>query len=162
MTPFEQAFVMVVNTEGGYTDNKSDPGGRTKFGISQRSYPALDIAALTLDDAKAIYERDFWSRIRGDEMPPPLAFLTFDAAVNNGVGRSVRWLQTALGVVADGVIGPATLAAVHAAVPGWHVMAEVVAQRTMFMATLPTFRVFGRGWSIRLARLPYQAMSVTP
>ena len=162
MTPFEQAFVMVVNTEGGYTDNKSDPGGRTKFGISQRSYPALDIAALTLDDARGLYRTGYWDRIRGDEMPPPLAFLTFDAAVNNGVGRSVRWLQTALGVAADGVIGPATLAAVHAAVPGWHVMAEVVAQRTMFMATLPTFRVFGRGWSIRLARLPYQAMSIVP
>ena len=161
MTTFEQAFAIIVNAEGGYVDNKSDPGGRTKFGISQRSYPALDIAALTLDDARAIYHADFWAKVRGDDLPAPLAFLLFDGAVNCGVGRSVRWLQLALGVAQDGIIGPVTLAAAHASTPGWRVMADVVALRTAFTVNLPTWRVFGHGWSLRLARLPYQAMAIS-
>ena len=161
MTVFEQAFAVVVGTEGGLTNNPSDPGGRTKFGISQRAYPALDIAALTLDDARAIYHADYYAKIRGDDLPPPLAFLLFDGAVNCGVGRSVRWLQLALGVAQDGIIGPVTLAAAHASTPGWRVLADVVALRTMFTSNLPTWRVFGHGWSLRLARLPYQAMAIS-
>ena len=133
----------------------------TKYGISAAAYPRLDIAALDLDDARAIYRRDYWDRVQGDALPPPLALLVFDAAVNNGVGRAVRWLQLAAGVKADAVVGPATLAAVAAyAGSGAGLLTEFQAQRMTFMAGLPTWRTFGLGWARRLCRLPFEAVQM--
>ena len=126
MTVFDQAFRIVVGEEGGFTTNPADPGnwtggacGRgecrgTRYGVSAAAYPDIGIATLTLDAARAIYRRDYWDRVQGDLLPPPLALLVFDAAVNNGVGRAVRWLQQASGVPPDGVMGAHTLAAVAA------------------------------------------------
>jgi lysozyme family protein len=110
-TAFDAAFTAVLGAEGGYVNNPADPGGETNWGISRRSYPDLDIAHLTWDDAKAIYRRDFWDKIQGDKLPPPLAMIVFDSAVNNGPARAAKWLQRAVGVTEDGIIGPATLAA---------------------------------------------------
>jgi lysozyme family protein len=173
MSAFEQAFAIVVGEEGGFTSNAADPGNwtggacgqgscrGTKFGISAAAYPALDIGALTLDAARAIYRRDYWDKVAGDALPPPLALLMFDAAVNNGVARAARWLQAALGVEADGAIGPATLAAVNArSGDGAALLAEVLAQRLAFMAALPTWRSFGLGWSRRLCALPFHAVQM--
>ncbi len=173
MTAFDQAFRIVVGEEGGYTANPADPGnwtggacgrGRclgTRYGVSAAAYPDLAIASLTLDAARAIYRRDYWDPVQGDSLPPPLALLVFDAAVNNGVGRAVRWLQQAAGVVPDGAMGPRTLAAVAAqAGPGTALLAEFQAQRLMFMAGLPTWRTFGLGWARRLCRMPYAALSM--
>jgi len=157
------AFADVVGREGGYSAERVDPGNwtggavgvgelhRTKFGISAGAYPTLDIAGLTLADAQATYRRDYWDRVRGDEPPPPLALLVFDAAVNNGIGHAACWLQTAAGATADGDIGPATLAAVVAASGGGAALCgEFQAQRLTFVAALPTWRVFGLGWARRL------------
>ena len=165
---FDRAFGIVVGQEGGYTQDPADPGnwtgggpGRgacrgTRWGISAAAYPALDIAGLLLADARAIYRRDYWDRVGGDALPAPLALLVFDAAVNNGVGRAVRWLQGAAGVAADGVPGPVTLAAVRAR-PPLALCAEVQAQRMVFMAALPAWPHFGLGWARRLCRLPFDA-----
>lgn len=170
-TAFIHAFTVVVGLEGGFTDSPADPGnwtggrcgaGRcagTKFGISAAAYPATEIAALTLDEAQVIYRRDYWDRTQGDWLPAPLALLVFDAAVNNGVARAAGWLQQAVGVSADGVIGPETMAAVAArAGDGAALLAEYQARRLAFMAGLPTWRVFGLGWARRLCRLPFEAM----
>jgi lysozyme family protein len=172
MTPFEHAFAIVVGHEGGYSAERADPGNwtggtvgsgelrGTSYGISAAAYPSLDIARLTPDDARAIYRRDYWDRVRADAMPPPLALLVFDAAVNNGVGRAIRWLQGAAGVTVDGQLGPATLAAVAQA-RGAELCAEFQAQRLSFMASLPTWRAFGLGWARRLCALPYQSLTMT-
>ena len=170
---FGRAFRIVIGEEGGYDANAADPGnwtgGRcgagqclgTKFGISAASYPLLDIAGLELDGARAIYRRDYWDRVQGDALPPPLALLVFDAAVNNGVGRAARWLQIAAGVRVDGLIGAQTLAATAAAAGrGAGLMAEFQAQRLAFMAGLPTWRTFGLGWARRLCRLPFAALEM--
>lgn len=111
---FDFAFPKVISVEGGFVDDKKDPGGATKFGISQRAYPRLDIKNLTLDQAKAIYRTDYWDRIHGDELPDPLSHFAFDAAVNHGVSAAVHMLQTTLKVAVDGKIGPNTLAAAKA------------------------------------------------
>ena len=96
-----------------------------------------------------------------EDVLPPLALLVFDAAVNNGVGRAVRWLQEALGVPPDGVMGRDTLAAMDAqAGRGGALCAEFQARRLAFMAGLPTWRTFGTGWSRRLCALPFQAMQM--
>lgn len=173
MSAFEQAFRIVVGEEGGYTANPADPGNwtggacgagechGTRYGVSAAAYPQLAIASLTLDAAQAIYHRDYWDRVGGDALPPPLALLVFDAAVNNGVGRAVRWLQGACGAVPDGVLGQVTMAAVAAqAGQGARLMAEFQAQRLTFMAGLPTWRTFGLGWARRLCRLPFDAIGM--
>ena len=175
MTVFEQAFAFVVGHEGGYDATTADPGnwtggavGRgelrgTKFGISAAAYPTRDIANLTEADARAIYQRDYWDRVRGDDLPPQLALLVFDAAVNNGVGQAARWLQEAVGTTADGAIGPDTLAALKRTIAEGSVStvcAEVLAQRTIFMSALPTWRAFGLGWARRLCALPYESLAM--
>lgn len=174
VTAFDRAFEILIGHEGGFGKDPRDPGnwtGRacgvgelrgTKYGISAGSYPDEDIENLTLDRAKGIYKRDYWDRVRGDDLPPPLALLVFDAAVNNGVGRAARWLQEVAGAQVDGIVGPATLRAVQAtaAKSGVAICAEYLAVRLAFMASLPGWRTFGRGWSRRLCRLPYQSLTM--
>jgi lysozyme family protein len=176
MSGFDQAFRIVVGLEGAYDNSREDPGNwtggcigsgdlrGTKFGISAAAYPTLDILCLTSSDAETIYRRDYWDRVAGDRLSPSLALLVFDAAVNNGPTRSARWLQTAVGAVADGLVGDQTLAAVAAFVSahgGEALCVEFLAQRLIFMAALPTWRWFGLGWARRLCSLPYQSFTMT-
>ncbi len=78
--------------DGGYTDDKDDPGGETKFGISKRAYPDVDIKSLTLAEASLLYEKDYWLKVGADKMEKRLAITCFDSAVNCGVGRTRSWL----------------------------------------------------------------------
>lgn len=86
MADFNNYINTILAKEGGYVDDKSDRGGKTKFGISQKSYPNLDISKLTLPQAVEIYKRDYWDKINGDNLPTSIAMNAFDAAVNQGVG----------------------------------------------------------------------------
>ena len=157
MTPaFTRAFDIVVGHEGGYTTGKNDPGGETKFGISKRAFPKLDIFSLQLEDARRIYLSHYWTPIQGDKLPAALGLLMFDAAINNGVAQATRWLQRAAGVRVDGALGPATLLAARA--PG--VDAKFHLERALMMTQLPTWDAFGKGWCIRLATLPFQALAL--
>ena len=161
MSAFDQAFTIVIGEEGDYTDDAADPGGATKYGISHAAYPDLDIANLTLDDAKAIYKRDYWDKISGDLLDPRLALIVFDAAVNNGISRAGMWLQQALGVPVDGVVGSQTIAATSSCdVPA--TCAECLARRLHFMTGLVTWSTFGMGWSRRICGLPWKTQGMTP
>lgn len=147
---FTRAIERVLAHEGGFVDNPDDPGGRTRWGISQRTYPHLDIATLTREQAMALYRRDAWTPIRGDALPEAVAFQVLDAAVNHGVLRAVGWLQQSLGVRVDGVVGPATRTAAADADPIALILAYNAA-RLEFYARLRTFPTFGRGWTRRIA-----------
>lgn len=176
MDVFAYCFAAVVGAEGGYTANPEDAGnwtggrvgiGRcagTKYGISAASFPGTDIAALTLDGARAIYRTRYWAAIDGDSLPPPLALLVFDCAVNNGVSRAVRCLQLAARCDADGVLGAATVAAIRAAhaADADGLLAEFQAQRLVFMVALPGWHSFGLGWARRLCALPLLALPLFP
>lgn len=94
-----------------YENDVDDPGGATKFGIDQRSHPDVDIRHLTEAQAKDIYRREYWKRVRAGDMPEKLGMVVMDIAVNNGSGRAAKWLQEAVNVTVDGVIGPKTIAA---------------------------------------------------
>lgn len=170
MTPFDRAFLHVVGREGAVSHDANDPGNwtsgkvgegdlkGTKFGISAGSYPTLDIALLTISDAEAIYRRDYWNPIRGDELPPALALAVFDSAVNQSVDTAIRCLQKALDVAVDGKIGPKTLAAIRR-----HSMRELVehfqAERVLRYVELPTFSRFGRGWVRRAIGTAMEAIT---
>lgn len=148
---YTQSFANAVNNtlfyEGGYTNDPNDPGGETNFGISKRSYPNVDIKNLTRDHAIQIYWTDFWQKISGDSMFSGLAFNVFDTAVNIGVTPAVKMLQTALGVVSDGVIGPKTIAAMKAAQPS--VVGIFGALRAEYYFTLAKYPIFGKTWISR-------------
>jgi lysozyme family protein len=150
MAYFDDCFTQLLGHEGGYVHAPRDPGGETKWGISKRAYPSLDIAALTQDAAKRIYWRDYWLRCACDKLPQGLAFDVFDAAVNSGPVQAAKWLQAAVGTAQDGVIGPVTLAAVGR-LPGAALQARMAGKRLEFMASLPTWPTFGRGWARRIA-----------
>lgn len=104
---------MEHNVKDGSTPVKAenvsgDNGGLTKYGICQASYPNLDIANLTYDEAVAIYERDYWTQAHSDEIPRPLNALAFDLCVTSGPKNMMRVLQRAVGSTDDGIWGPKT------------------------------------------------------
>ncbi|WP_052465016.1 glycoside hydrolase family 108 protein [Geoalkalibacter subterraneus] len=118
---FNNAVMRTIQHEGGYVDDAHDRGGATKYGISRRAYPDLDIANLSMAHAVAIYREDYWEkpgiwRIKH----PDLAARLFDLGVNCGPGAAVRMLQRACNLlraggslVVDGLLGPVTAAAVN-------------------------------------------------
>lgn len=147
---FDKFIERVLAHEGGYINHPADPGGETNWGITKRTYPHLNIRTLTRDHAKAIYRRDFWDRVKGDMLPPVVAFHALDAAVNHGIGNSVRWLQRAAKAADDGIIGPHTLNAIACTDPN-DIVLLFNAERLEFYAKLSTFNAFGRGWVRRVA-----------
>jgi len=164
-SPFERAVALVIGYEGGFVQNPRDPGGATKFGITRetlsrvRGRPASveDVRALTRAEAVSIYRRYYWNPLRADDFPPGLALAVFDLAVNSGPAAAVRMLQTVLGIEADGIVGPRTLEAVRA-----NDRAETIRRltraRLAFLARLPTWPIFGRGWRRRVQGIELESL----
>jgi len=156
---FERALAAVLVHEGGYVNHPKDPGGATNKGVTQAVYDdwrvrqglsKRSVREIEADEVSAIYRRDYWDRVRADQLPPGIDYAVFDFAVNSGVSRASRFLQAVVGVPQDGVIGPATLAAVKAA-SGRSVIESLMDKRLAFLKGLPTWGTFGKGWSSRVA-----------
>ena len=147
---FDQSFDRLIDVEKGYVNNPDDKGGPTKFGISQRSYPNVDIENLTLFGAKQIYWTDFWLRGSMDQYDGAIAFQVFDAAVNHGMETALRLLQRAAGVADDGHIGPITIAAVKQ-MKVTDMLMCFLAERIEFWTKCSTWDTFGKGWARRAA-----------
>ncbi len=141
---FDTAFERLLGSEGGYVNHPKDPGGETNWGIAKRSYPDVDIANLTREQAKAIYLRDFWNPL-GDA-PDAVKFQVFDFAVNSGIQTAIRKLQAAIGVADDGHWG-AVSAAKLSAMDVNDVLMRFIAQRIRFWTGLSTWPTFGKGWA---------------
>jgi lysozyme family protein len=148
MKNFERALIFVLKWEGGYVNDPLDPGGETKFGISKRSYPDIDIKNMTLEGAGEIYKKDYWNKCKCGELPYTIAAVLFDSAVNMGVQRAVRLLQKAVGVPVDGVIGPQTINAAGKA-DVVELVISVLALRIEYYAGLGGWNRYGRGWTKR-------------
>jgi lysozyme family protein len=154
-------FVLSPAVEGGLSDHPADPGGRTNMGVTQRrldsvriSHPELQVPQkvdeLNREQAISVYRVCEWAWIQGDRLPGPLALLMFDTAVNQGATRAVEFLQSALQVKRDGVLGPITIAAANASNIRM-LCAEYAARRGFHYATLDKLDdVFGLGWMRRL------------
>jgi len=159
VAPLDRAFAWILQTEGGYVNDPRDPGGETRYGISKRAYPAVEISKLSPDDAKAIYRRDYWDACRCSELPAAVALAVFDAAVNQGVGVAARLLQKALVLAEDGVLGPATMGAARAARPDEIVTRMVVARWDRYQHTANA-ATYLRGWTHRLFRLQAECLGL--
>lgn len=164
-TSFPGAVALVLAHEGGFVDHPHDPGGATRFGITQatlararggRASPA-DVRRLSVEEAKTIYRRFYWDPIRADDLPAGLDLAAFDFAVHSGPTRSARTLQAVLGVAADGVVGPQTLAAAARA-PVPETIRRLTAARLALLENLPTWRIFGRGWRRRVLAIRDEAL----
>lgn len=149
MIGFDEAFNRLIGNEGGYVNNPRDPGRETKWGISKREYPHLNIAALTRDDAYVIYKRDYWDHC-GATLSGALRFQVFDAAVNHGIGNAIRMMQRAVGVADDGFWGPHSQST-YENTDQRDAADLFLAERIDFMTKLITWDSFGRGWARRIA-----------
>lgn len=163
-TPFDSAFKQVILAEGGYSDHPADRGGRTIFGLSERAHPELwaDGAIPSITTAHSVYKTEYWDRVAGDDLSvlsPALASVVFDSAVNHGAGTAVKMLQRAVGARPDGVVGPATLAAVGKyGENGARAAIQAMLEKRQDLydniaANDPSQRAFSVGWRNRLLRL---------
>jgi lysozyme family protein len=123
--------------------------GITRKVAVQEGY-AGDMHVLPREFAKDVYRRKYWDAVKADSLPDDLRFAVFDAAVNSGVKQAVQWLQIAVDVGDDGILGPITLAAAQRA-DGLRAAVTVNAIRLDFMTSLPTWGAFGRGWARRIS-----------
>jgi len=145
---FYKAVEFVLKHEGYYSNDPKDAGGETKFGISKRAYPSLDIKNLTRDDAIAIYQRDYWNKLP-EGLSESLHGALFDCAVNTGISRAIKLLQAAIKVKPDGVWGTKSSAALHK-LDADEVLIRFSTERIMFYSALSTFSRFGKGWINRV------------
>jgi lysozyme family protein len=155
---FDKSFSLLLKSEGGWTGPsglKGDPGGETNYGVTKRVWEAYvghsvdTLKDLTPDDVKPLYQKQYWNPVHGDELPIGLDFLVFSFGVNAGTGRSVKVLQSALGIVQDGALGPNTLKAIQSA-DSASLIEKFSQAKINFYQSLPTFATFGKGWTNRV------------
>jgi len=163
---FAFAVAFVLRHEGNREAGPHDPGGATRYGISQRAYPDLDLSQLTESQAVMIYHRDYWKGLKCDELPRPVALAVFDTAVNCGRWNAARWLQGAYNELtsgrplkADGYIGPITTRAVYALSDPDRYVALALAllnrrlEHYVNLARREPHRSYLRGWVSRVVDL---------
>jgi len=163
---FPRALLRTIVYEGGKVDNPRDPGGRTAYGVTQSTFnsflrnkgsPSRDVFTITTPERDLIYRTLYWNRIDGDALPMGVGFCVFDAAVNSGVGQSVKWLQSALGRVytgeMDGQMGSKTLQAVDDHGDPTTLIEDYCSRRLGTLKRLKTWGIFGKGWAARVANV---------
>ena len=158
---FDAALQHVLQSEGGFVNHPSDPGGMTNLGVTARTWEdwighapsEKEMRALTAKDVAPLYKRKYWDAIKGDDLPSGLDYCVFDCAVNSGPGRAAKMLQEVVGVKPDGGIGPLTMAAVkaHCVTPEdtKALISAYADKRLQFWQSLTTFATFGKGWTRR-------------
>lgn len=152
MTPFDAAIRFVLQAEGVESHDPADPGGLTRYGISQRAHPGVAVATLTAAEAIAIYRTQYWDAYGLDRLPPAIAVATFDGCVQHGGGPAIRMLQHTLGTTMDGILGAVTIGAAYRA-EARELVVAYCARRGVYYAHLSTFGRFGLGWLKRLFAL---------
>lgn len=166
---FEHVLPHLFRHEGGYADHPSDPGGATNHGITRatlaawrgRAVSKAEVRALTRAEAAAIYRARYWDAVKADLLPAGIDYAVFDAAVNSGPARAAKWLQAAVRVPQDGIVGPVTLAAARtAAADAARTIGDICAIRLAFLRALSTWPVFGRGWERRVGDVKTEALAM--
>ena len=171
---FKSSLVLVLKSEGGFTTDTHDNGnklpdgraGSTNLGVTQANWEAFvghpvtwdNMKALTAETVAPFYKRKYWDVAHCDELPQGLDYLVFDFAVNAGVGRSIKILQTAIGVTADGSLGPLSLSAINNLEPKLLIERFTDAKEKFYKAlNNPTYE---KGWLARTATVEKSALSM--
>lgn len=166
MTSFDAFFELELSLEGGYSDHPEDPGGATNMGITLntlshwrgKKVTKAQVKALTADEAKEIYRKNYANVVQFDSLPPGVNITVADFAVNSGPQRAAIGLQRALGVADDGIVGKITLEAAEAADPV-ELINKINDGRMTFLRGLSTFKTFGNGWTARVAKVRSTSLS---
>ena len=164
---FDKCLAKLLSHEGGYVNHPKDPGGMTNLGVTKRVYDdwigrestEQEMRDLTPTDVGPIYKKNYWDRVKGDNLPSGVDWCAFDWAVNSGSGRPAKAIQRAVGAAADGAIGPMTLKAVADKDPK-EIIEYVFQVRQSFYESLKTFETFGRGWTRRNKETLDQALQM--
>ena len=166
---FDTCLALMLAHEGGYVHHEKDPGGRTNLGVTQRVWEEWlgrtvsekEMRALTPSMVKPLYKRKYWDACRADDLVPGVDYVVFDCAVNSGVGRAIKLLQTCVGATPDGGYGSITAALVKEAESDPQRLVELYcAKRLDFLQSLKTFEIFGKGWSRRVAEVKDAALKM--
>lgn len=159
---FAASLSLVLKHEGGWSNHPRDPGGATMKGVIQRVYDAYrkrnglrrqSVRNIAESELQDIYKAQYWNAIKGDALPRGVDYCVFDGAVNSGPSQSAKWLQRALGVRADGVIGMVTLGAVDAHPDKAALVKAICAKRMSFLQRLRHWLTFKRGWTRRVSEV---------
>lgn len=169
MSQFEECLSWVLVREGGYVNHPKDPGGHTNQGITLRTLSAFYGRAATVGELKnispntvaAIYRQRFWDKVRADDLPAGIDLVTFNIAVMSGPRRAIRFLQRAVGVDDDGILGPITMDAVTR-VCGLEpkIIRSMINDYRGFLRRLPHYPTFGLGWRRRMDKLKTTALGM--
>jgi lysozyme family protein len=152
---FKEAVKIILKHEGGYVNDKDDPGGETKFGISKKAFPYLNIKEITIQDAEDIYYEHYWKKAKCDKLPEKLQLIFFDMVVNMGKSRAVKILQeaiTAKGVKTDidGGIGPKTIGnSIKSGLEPKRLRSYRVKYYALLVTKKPTLGKYWYGWYTR-------------
>ena len=164
---YDKCLETILHHEGGYVNHPKDPGGETNLGVTKRVYEdwggTKDMKDLTVEDVAPIYRKNYWDRMKCDDIPAGLDLCVFDFGVNAGTGRSAKYLQTMIGTVADGGIGPNTLRALDAYIDANGIEGAIKnfqEARQGYYESLSTFETFGRGWTRRVTETTELALKM--
>ena len=164
---YDKCLELILHHEGGYVNHPKDPGGETNLGVTKRVYEewggTKDMVDLTVEDVAPIYEKNYWGRVKGDDLPSGLDLCVFDFAVNAGPGRAAKYLQSMIGTTVDGGIGPNTLRAVGNYVEEVGLQSAIEnyqESRQRYYEKLSTFETFGRGWTRRVEETTAEAIAL--
>lgn len=159
---FEKALRIELKYEGGKDDDPIDPGGRTNQGIIQRVYSAWrirhgkqaqDVFLMTDEERNAIYWQNYFLKVRFDELPAGLDLVLVDGGINSGPSQSIKWVQRALGLRADGVLGDVTMQRIVDHPDHDVLIRQTLDRRRAFLRNLKTYYHFGKGWEARVNNL---------
>lgn len=165
---FEQCLALVLREEGGYVDNPHDPGGMTNHGVTKKTWESWvghevdeqTMRALGTLNVAPLYKKNYWVAAQCERLPAGLDLCVFDAAVNSGVSQSIKFVQRALDVVIDGILGQQSLAAIASRdLP--ELIEQTCEERIHFLQNLRTWPNFGNGWSARVTRVQQNALRMT-
>lgn len=167
---FGECLAKLLVHEGGYVHHEKDPGGRTNLGVTQRVWQEWvghdvdekQMRALTPEMVAPLYKRKYWDACHADDFVSGLDYAVFDCAVNSGVGRAIKLLQSCVGATPDGGYGPITSALVKKAQQEDPVrlIGVYCSRRLEFLESLSTFATFGKGWSRRVAEVREVALKM--
>jgi lysozyme family protein len=164
MSRFDECLPLLLKHEGGYVDRPKDPGGATNLGITigtlshwlKRPATKAEVKALTPEKVAPIYKANYWDACRCDDLPAGVDYMVFDLAVNSGPSKARRYLQSAVGAIEDGILGPKTMERVGRVHPD-NIIRSMSKRRENFYRSLDTFKTFGKGWLRRLEEVTKSA-----